>query len=415
LRPSPTEFLIDPADGYPDILAGLLDTPDQLGAGLARAAQQILTGNGLRDPKTGTAAGSLIRVTRSWRPEEVRVWTNQRELEQAGSFELRTSAQDLLEEGRRWADDDGRLIGRYVHQSLADALSTEPDRLGRFRRALGMALRASQPLIQMDPAFQRLDPTFTGSPPRPMITAIPLAPGTAAYEAALETLINHGDIPEEVASTAFDSAGSNEIEIATFLSRSTHPAAFFSLTDPILRNWSRHGAQGRRSEFVRWRRARALPRATPMTSAARRDLVRGFLIALVDDLVAPATDGQQVVVTDPDSARQFPCTLLGPAPDAGDPFDWLGAIVESLALLCVAVISDPPSMHAYQTLVLLGRNRRLRMEPAAALGRLKKLRETAIQRYPLVGSPHQRRRAWDLRADIHTELDALVRQAGGEE
>jgi hypothetical protein len=356
----------------------------------------------------------LFDQTATWQPEAVREWSRH-QVERVGGFQLKATAADLLQRATAWVGDPSHRIGAYVGQSLADALGgasvtdEQRERLLRFRNAFAEAVRASAPLVDLDTAYESLQAGESAGEHPPMITPIPLAEGTVAYEQTLDMLVEHARFEPDDAKRRFDPAGTGDIELTTFLSRPCHPVAFASLTRPILEDWrAKRTDPGRRASFQRWRRARPLPRAVPLPPPARCAIVRGWFVAWLAGEVTIGDGSEPVTLTRPDSQPlRFPYPLLGAVPRL-DPFDGLAAVLESLPLALVQPVHEDAVLLAYRRLLTLGR-----AAVPADDARLQELRQMAQDRLPLTGRvPPKPERAWELREDIHDALNGRDRSSG---
>ncbi|MFG2037704.1 tubulin-like doman-containing protein [Dactylosporangium sp. NPDC048998] len=421
LQPTPNQFLIDPVEGYPAQLEALLRA-SATGAEdpWYYSLKQVLRGEGSDERALDgkPVDRRLVARRRAWRPELAREWSNSAEAEQTAVIEVHTTADVLLERALRWCGDDQHALGGFIHQSLQRALGgespspAEHERLGRFESAFTAAVRASAPLVRIDPAYAKLVPGYHPRPPQPLMTAIPLAEGTEAYRVAMRVLTSTGVFTDERALRQFDAAGPGQIEMATFLDRPHHHAAFQSLTRPILEDWDMHRRSGRTVTFSHWRRARSLPGAVPLNPEARLALVRGYFVALADDALAVPHDGQPISVRlDDGTTATFPDPLLGPPVEPDDPFDCLGGLLESLPLAFVGATINVMWLRAYQRLTEIGRKPRAAVGAKDLVPVLKDLKEYAVINYPLGGAPVAKR-GWELRRDIHEALDRLLSEFG---
>jgi hypothetical protein len=411
LYPTATQFLIDPVERFPDtmrtMLAATVLQQSRSGDVVLLASDEVMRASGLPD-----SPPPLFDQTATWQPEAVREWSRN-QVERVAGFQLKVTAADLLQRATAWVGDPSHRIGAYIGQSLADALGgasvndEQRERLLRFRNAFAEAVRASAPLVDLDTAYESLQGGEGAGEHPPMITPIPLAEGTVAYEQTLDMLVEHARFEPDDAKRRFDPAGTGDIELTTFLGRPCHPVAFASLTRPILEDWrAKRIDSGRRASFQRWRRARPLPRAVPLPPPARRAMVRGWFVAWLAKEVTIGDGSEPVTLTRPDSQPlRFPYPLLGAVPHQEDPFDSLAAVLESLPLALVQPVHEDAVLLAYRRLLSLGHA----VVPAYdATGSLQELRQVAHVRLPLAGPvPSKPERAWELREDIHAALNGL--------
>jgi hypothetical protein len=422
LRPSRTQFLVDPVDGYPatftELMCGAVGA--QLpGDAVAKAVRLVLED----DIGEGGSAIRLVEQTATWQPEAVREWSGREKVEQAATFRVRASGVDLLARCDAWLGAAPRL-GQYLRQTLADALGgTNPDipqqeRLARFLGRLEQAIVASAPLVRLDTAYTATHLDAAEAAYRPLISPIPLAPGTPAYEQTKQLLVRHLKIDEERVAGQFSTTGSSEVEFTSFLNAPCHPMAFASLTEPIQGDWqTKRGESGKRAGFARWRRARPLPRAIPLPRDERRAMVRGWLIAFATRDWLRIDDGERLVMGTP-LTGPLSFQLLGEPPAPDDAFDTLAAVLEALPLVLIEHL-DPPtgSLPSYRELLALeSRVDELALVEGGALAGLTdtvhRLAADAGRRFPTV-VPLGADRTWDLREDVLDSLAVLTDKLTG--
>ncbi|MFD9700838.1 tubulin-like doman-containing protein [Lentzea sp. NPDC059081] len=418
LRPSRTRFLVDPVEDYPRVFTDLLceASGEQLSGDAITAAVRavLLTDRGADD----TSTIKLLEQTSSWQPVAVRLWSGRQKVEQSAAFRVRASATDLLGRCDAWVWEV-RGFSEYLRHTLSDALGDDqPDivqqeRLRRFVNGLEQAIAASAPLVRLDNGYtsRYLDPGAAAY--RPLISPIPLKPGSQAYDQTKNLLMRHLRLDEDRVVAQFSTKGPSDVELTSFLSAPCHPIAFSSLTEPIQGDWqTRRGEPSKREGFARWRRARPLPRAVPLPFAERRALVRGWLLAhAVKTEIRIDEAGEQLHMrtrlTTPLTFKVFTTT-----PDVSDAFDTLAALLESMPLVLIEHLDrDPIALRSYQELLKLDGNRdQIVMGTEGALAALKEalvtLESEAERRLPAM-VPADVERAWDLREDIFDALRVI--------
>ena len=418
LRPGPTQYLVDPIAQFPGVFLAKLaaSTSKAQGDAQRHAITEIFAA---QDVGTGHSPVPIMEQRRTWQPEVAREWGTDQDVEQSAVFALHTSAAELLQLATTWAYDQDRALGAYIRQPLGDALGgTRPDpeqqqRLDRFRTCLADAIAASAPLVDLDGAYAQAQRDGQDNAP-PMITPIPLSPDTPAYQATLHLLIENAGLDHDQAADKFHPSGRDEIEFTTFLDRPSLPSEFASLTRPIRSDWAakRHRLVTRRS-FGQWRRARPLPDAVPLPSSVRRDLVCGWFVAYLNDQIK-VEDAERVSLYDPDSGDWSAFPMLGERPDQGDPFDLLGAVVESVPLVLIEPLEDNVGARAYRQLIALGKVDPTTFTPDENFDRdVRDLLEKAEQSYGTTRRGTRVTRGWELRADIHWALGELHTRFGG--
>jgi hypothetical protein len=410
LRPARTQYVVDYVEDYPAKFAELMGKAlhsDELGItdAVSEAIRLILT----EDRDHNGAAVRLVEQPSSWQPAVVRDWSNLTRVAQAATFQLSVSADDLALRAEAWlAQADG--FTTYLRQTLGEALGgaqptmEQQERLSRYAAQLEQAIEASSPLIRMDAGYLNLH-LGTSTAFQPLISPIPLEPGSAAYRRTTEVLLQHTGLSEEKIAAQFSAGGSSEVEFTTFLNVPCHPIAFNSLTRPIQSDWhEKRGHADRRAAFSRWRRARPLPRAIPLPSDVRQKMVRGWLMLFAAGELVFTEGGEYLEITAPFSPTQrFP--LMGAQPQLGDAFDTLAAVLESLPLLLIEQASEESdAARAYRYLLEVDGTMDHLLEDQAVRHRIEMLARGAEERLPLLPPPGADR-VWDLRADI---LDALA-------
>jgi hypothetical protein len=423
LRPVRTHYVIDYVDDYPPVFKELMvrSVPDvkMFGDAVNRAIGLIL--------RAGELAGvsrPVLEQSASWQPRKAREWSDLL-VERAAAYRLGVSGRDLEDRCDAWAGQAPEL-GAYLGQKLGDALGGEqPDlaqqgRLDRYTEQFEKAVNASAPLVGLDSAYTSQHLEDSEAAYQTLISQIPLEPGSVAYDISRRLLLRLTNLTPDNVDNQFDARGSGEIEFTTFLNAPCHPVGFLSLTKPIKSDWQeKQGDLERRAMFAKWRRARSLPRATPLPQASRRRLVRGWLIAfaLAGGEVDLDRRGQELVVRPREAMEPLAFPLLGEPPAVDDALDTAAAVVESLPLVLIEpVSSDAPALRAYRTLLKLadGLDTLLTrvdgfVDELAAL--VAKLIKESGDRLP-EDAPPAADRVWELRADFHFALRELARELG---
>lgn len=414
LRPSRTRFLVDPMDDYPQVFTDLLctSTGTQLpGDAITAAVRAVL----LSDWGSGDAEIRLLEQTATWQPMAVRDWSGRQKVEQTAAFRVRTGAADLLGRCDAWVWD-ARGFAEYLRHTLADAFGAEqPDiaqqeRLRRFVTGLDQAIAASAPLVRLDNGYtaRHLDPSVAAY--RPLISPIPLKPGSQAYEQTKNLLMRTLRLDEDRVAAQFSTKGPSDVELTSFLSSPCHPIAFSSLTEPIQGDWqTKRGEPSKREGFARWRRARPLPRAVPLPFEERRAMVRGFLLAHAVKTHIGVDPTGECLYLHTKLTKDLTFKILTELPEPFDAFDTLAAVLEAMPLVLIEHLDgDPVSLRSYRELLELdGRKDGIVLADNSALAALKDAMITYESEAELrmTSTVHERsERAWDLREDI---LDAL--------
>lgn len=285
LTPSPNEFLLDPADGFPAQLESLLSEVYDCAPGdaLSRAVQEVVTGTwpDIADP---TASGqTLIDVHSSWMPVPVAARVGGSVGGSAG-YRVREGVETFRERADVWLRRRESL-SQFVGETLANYLRPggQPSvaRSSRFEEGLRSALVASTPLVRVDPNIDALVHGDQFSAP-PTITRIPVAAveGEELYERVKQALLDAGLTKDAIPQLCDANSTASECEIVRFTMSTKHPIVFESLTDPIAQEWaSRSAMPQERSLFWNLRRSRLLSEFVPIGTELQTAMIRGWFTA----------------------------------------------------------------------------------------------------------------------------------------
>lgn len=228
-----------------------------------------------------------------------------------------------------------------------------------FEGQLIAALNASAPLVKVntqvlvqvhDEAEARASLSFS---------EIPFAEKSPARARVRKVLEARGQWTPEV-ERVFGDGGQSFIDMFATLNRPYEPVVFDSLMQPIAREW------GKRSrnpdliqEFWRWRRARPLPEALPMSPSVREAMVRGWFTANRLGHLKIGDERARIYVPGPRQGGawlEFPEPLLTGSMIA--PQQYLPVVLESILLAMVQVntTASLSPMDPYIRLRNLGRS-----------------------------------------------------------
>ncbi len=363
LKPAPNEFLLEPSDEFPSILASLVQRTT--GAGTPREARSVADRQVLLGTVEEDASGQqLVLLEQRWVPVDHLLHRSVAASPTRARFGVATGARDLLRRATEWVVQPGTAIGTYMAQGLREYLDPDKappvdhaDRLRRFEGQLIAALNAGAPLVSVNTSVlvqvhDRSEVAYTTS-----FSEIPLperSPGRDVLRRVLET---RGQWSETVAK-AFGDGDAGFIDVFTVLSEPYEPVVFDSLMRPIASEWGKRStADDTRSEFWRWRRARPLSESLPAAPQSVAAMVRGFFVAGCLNHI-DAQDALKIFVP-AEVGRggdwaSFPDPLLTPARSSSP--DLLPALLESmsLAMLQVNLQESLAPMRPYARLLALG-------------------------------------------------------------
>ena len=380
LAAAPNEFLLEPTANYPEVLSSLVTRSveaSEPGAARRDAVTQVTLGTDEPD----LAGQELITCQVEWVPRDHNLRPGQ--APSRATFTLATRAVDLLGRARRWLEREGTPVGRYVHQNLRDYLEprrVDPGeharRLAAFEGGLVAALDAAAPLVSVNPGVLVQVHGVAAARGSMSFSEIPFPDRSPAQE-VVRRVLQSKDLWNEETASCFGEGTQSAIDVFSVLSEPYQPVVFDSLMKPIAAEWgSRSKTADSRAEFWRWRRARALPEALPLSPAMRRAMIRGWFTAkLIRQL---HLDERGVRIWVPNEAgpggsyREFPKPLL--TTDSIAEPELLPAVLESvlLAMVEVSTSASLEPMAPYRRLRDLGRSGRgggyeAYVEPAAEL------------------------------------------------
>ncbi|KAE8762327.1 tubulin-like doman-containing protein, partial [Georgenia thermotolerans] len=345
LRPAPNEFLLEPTTAYPRILADLVTrTVEAAGPGDAR--REAVTQVVLDTDDVAAGAQHLLRQRTGWVPREDALRAGVLTAPSRAAFELDVSGTALLGRARRWLGREGTAVGRYLGEGLRDHL--DPDRaepadharrLAAFEGALVSALDASAPLVKINPGVLVQVHDVHSATHVLSFSEIPLPERSPGREVVRRVLQSRGQWSADVAA-ALGEGTEAAIDVFSVLATPYEPVVFDSLMKPIASEWgARSTTPDTRAEFWRWRRARSLTEALPISPAIRRAMVRGWFTARILDQVRLAPLTAQIWVPDQVGGgggfRSFPDPLL--TTDVVHSREMLPVVLQSILLALVEV------------------------------------------------------------------------------
>lgn len=352
VKPAQNEILLEETADYPEeFLARVRATvglPDPHGA-LQLAVRQVIAGENPMEPER--PAEALDRL-RSWVPGDPSLSIT-RPPTRAG-FRLELRADRILRRARAWIYTPGTAIASHISEPLKtylDPASVDPqahaERLERFRVGLEQALKASRPLVQLDPGREVLIHKQSAGV-NEVMSRFPFHDEHVARRVVVEVLHTHA---EDQLAGLFDDSESSAIEITTFLNGQCQPAAIQSLFDPIKVEWSRRSGLPNQAGFWDRRRSRPLTEFVPMPPDVLLATVRGWHVArLLNWIKVEDLNRAPVRIWTERGWAEFPQPLLGPP--LREHAALLPALLESFAL---TLLDEPEqSMRPYWQLQVLG-------------------------------------------------------------
>jgi hypothetical protein len=365
--PGPTEVMLVRAEEFPQTFDRLVE----LTFGAARdTARNLAVVEALAGTKEESQDAWLVQVQRDWVPSEVELLGLPDAGAEVARFRVTWQLDALLDRMRRWCRRQGSHMRLFIEESLDEYLAedhcdeaTRQARLNDFRAALKSLLAAAEPLVRIDEATAAKILSQPLPPPRPIFSPLPFAADSEGRRRVEDAIREAGMWHDDVAK-AFTEARCTRIDVVTMLGAMVPASVFGSLTDPMLADWAAHKSTPEsRARFWRWRRARPLVHALPVSPAVLRAMVRGWFVAqLLGRLKVDDTgDGDlraEIFVGGAEGWCGFPYPLL--RGEVFHQYDELPAVLESLpvALIEHAGGGAPgaQAMRAYGALRDLGRD-----------------------------------------------------------
>ncbi|WP_426571347.1 tubulin-like doman-containing protein [Aquihabitans sp. McL0605] len=352
LQPSDIEFLLEPVTQYPekftDLIRRAVDDSDERAAGGALlAARHDVTTGGFSVTDRESVPPAIIHgvsasdeVAGKWQPKVCGMSGT------PATFRVDFSIEALLERARAWVGRPGTAMERYLHESLSDYLAerdsqdnpiiNHTQRLAEFRLAFGNALRASSPLVLIDPGVYSQVHLGKGEPSvATIVEPIPFDESHPARPLARELLIARRVDPANV-DGHFGTGSGGSISIISYLEEPSHPVVYRSLMEPIGQAWAATGGPDAGERFWKWCRTRPLGEAVPVPAGVRKAMIRGWFTArLLGMLDFSDPDRAYRITLDDGRIGEFGWPLLGARISSRDNWSPLAAVLESLGLALV--------------------------------------------------------------------------------
>ena len=242
-----------------------------------------------------------------------------------------------------WMNRPGSPFGLYLSQSLRSYLDMEgqfdnnvspaimKSKQNRFKAQLQSAIKASEPLVDVNSALVDSIYTDAQKPSTKYVTSIPL-----------EAHSLQNDIEQILDVAGIDSSGVlssdstiKTIDITTTLATPHNVLAIKSLLNPVAGAWSKAVAAGDTTGFWSKRRGTVLREFVPIPQALLHCMVRGWFSGLL--LGKIDTTERPIRITDPQNARvpaKFPKDDLSSWME-NDPDQGLSKVLENLILAYV--------------------------------------------------------------------------------
>jgi hypothetical protein len=352
VKPAQNEILLEEADAYPEVflsrVRATVGEPDVEGA-LYAAIRQVIGGENPAEPAEPATA---VSRSRNWVPGDPSLSITRPPTKASFRFDL--AVEDLLRRATNWIYTPGTAVSAYIGEPLKgylDPHATDPQthaaRLERFRVGLHQALKASRPLVQLDPGREVLVHGAPGGLSE-VITPFPFHSDHPGRKIVYEVLHTRS---EDQLGKLFDEDEKTAIEITTFLAGPCQPPVIQSLFEPIKVDWARRSGQPNQAGFWDRRRTRPLTEFVPMPADLLLATVRGWHVArLLNWVEVKELNRAPVQIWSEDGWLDFPFPLLGPP--LRDRSGLLAGLLESFPL---TLLDEPESsMRSYWRLQAMG-------------------------------------------------------------
>lgn len=314
----------------------------------------------------------ILTIRQVWIPKN-RHFQIRQAANQPAVFSLVTDHMEFLEFAKKWIKVPGRAFRAFIDQTIPNYLkaggnqAAQSARGKNFSAAMVSAIQSADPLVDLDKSL--LASTHGPIGRNAICSGIPLDKSDPLRDGISNTLVANDYNPDKGwYSSGAKAANAKSIEIFTQMSISMNPIPMASMMEPMLQEWSKSGDQySSRSNFMTWRRGRALAEAIPAHPQQWQSMLDGWFVARMLNLL-----GQDD--SDPSYEEKGPRLSIWVGPASGwvdfpfplhsahvaeNPTDFPAVILDSLIVAmanCYSSSSLKP-LEPYQRLLELGGSR----------------------------------------------------------
>ena len=368
---APNEYLLVATEEYPSEYKRLIsESVDNTRRSNARQVviNEILMGSLLLDNLDPQLTWSLIVEEKPWIPVERESRTEKTQAQQAARFNFSSNPEEYLERTVFWLSRKGQAFHKYLHDDLNSYLdqnvhdaSTIVDRQRDLREQFLEAVRASEPLVKLNPGLLQEVHNATIDERQTVLSSIPFDTGSPAYAAIKEILVQQKVWVDQTSDSWFKpSAKVQNIDIFS-VQRPYQPIVMDSIFNPIAESWHKaQNSQDMREAFFQWRRSRSLWESVPAAPEKKSAILRGWYVAralgqLTEEISDPKRGPELKVWSHVGRDYEgFPYPLAsGPVVE---PEDYPGGLLMSLSIalaMCNSSSSLEP-LRSYHRLIELG-------------------------------------------------------------
>ena len=374
LEPPAGEFTLIAAESYPQHFASLMaetfpDLPVQQQRGRVRDAgidgRFVASEPGVSDSKYNSLR--CLSVQHDWWPQTK--WMDPMRTASRLQVKAQTGIGDLRRRSARWLHRGGTPFAKFLDLTLrsylgsealfADGLSHQDAEANtaRFLTQLSGAIKASAPLIDIDPALLGMvHQGRGGASHRRFFSEMPLQ-GHAAEAEVRQVLVGQGVDEQDLADILGNDGSLTYIDITSTLNAPHSLLVMKSLLEPIANAWAKaSGLAQARFSFWRHRRGQPLDKFVPVPQSMLLCMIRGWftgvLLGHID--IGDGSRAVRIRAKKPDPV-EFPFPFLT---DGSDKFARLGQVLEALALanMRIGVTGSLDPLEPYKALRDLGKS-----------------------------------------------------------
>ena len=368
---APNEYLLVATDEYPSeykrLISESVDTSRRSNARQV-VINEILLGTLLLDNLDPQLSWSLIVEEKPWIPVERESRAEKTQAQQAARFNFSSNPEEYLARTVFWLSRKGQAFHKYLHDDLNSYLdpnvhdaSKIVDRQRQLREQFLEAVRASEPLVKLNPGLLQEVHNSTIDERQTVLSSIPFDTGSPAYTAIKEILVQQKVWVDQTSDSWFKpSAKVQNIDIFS-VQRPYQPIVMDSIFNPIAESWHKaQNSQDKREAFFQWRRSRSLWESVPAAPEKKSAILRGWYVAralgqLTEDLADPKRGPELKVWSHIGRDYEtFPYPLASGA--VVEPEDYPGGLLMSLSIalaMCNSSSSLEP-LRSYHRLIELG-------------------------------------------------------------
>ena len=370
---APNEYLLVSTSDYSSEFKRLVDESVETSR-RANSRQvvvdEVLMGSLQLDNLDPNRTWSLLSESKPWIPNTREFRADSSQSQQPATFNFSNNPLEYLQRSHYWLQRKGQSFHRYLHDDIATYLDANVvdasllvDRQRRFREQFLEAVRASEPLVKLNPALLMEIHNSSIEDRESVLSVLPFDRGSSMYELIKEILIQQKMWDETKGDSWFNSSA--KVQNIDFFSvqKPYQPMVMDSIFGPVAQSWNEaENNMKKRENFLAFRRSRPLWETVPAAPEKKSAILRGWFVARLLGQLTETLDsedserGPLLTVWSGKTYQQeaFPHPLAHP--DIVEPQDYPGALLNSLAI-ALAMVNSKSSLaplYPYQRLMELG-------------------------------------------------------------